>query len=138
MSIQNNFDLSYQVGDSVVYTDDFMGDALEIITGKDGEFAEFNNGSRRCHFSMIRQAVFIEEALNRRVFSEEEQNLLKIVWFLGVNHSTPKNQVLIPREPTREIYQAYNVGFESEDARNTAERFKFGYAEIIKYVEQNA
>lgn len=44
--------------------------------------------------------------------------------------------VLMPAEPTREIYQAFNNGFENKAARNTAEAFKFGYAEIVKFLEQ--
>lgn len=43
--------------------------------------------------------------------------------------------VLMPAEPTREIYQAFNNGFDNKAARNTAEAFKFGYAEIVKLLE---
>ncbi|ATO20028.1 hypothetical protein BS636_10355 [Acinetobacter sp. LoGeW2-3] len=57
----------YQIGQQVVYVDEFMPDTVEIITSIVDGWVSFNNGSRGCIAVMIRPANQDEIKANKRL-----------------------------------------------------------------------
>ena len=51
--------------------------------------------------------------------------------------AVPEGFVLVPREPTQNIYRTFYDAFNSADAGNTAQNFKVAYKAMIEAQEQN-
>ena len=51
----------FQIGQQVVYVDDFMPDTVETITSIEDGWVTFNKGSRGCIVTMVRLASATEQ-----------------------------------------------------------------------------
>lgn len=59
--------MCFQIGQQVVYIDEFMPDTVEIITSIVDGWVSFNNASRGCIAVMIRPANQDEIKANKRL-----------------------------------------------------------------------
>lgn len=74
---------------------------------------------------------------NRHIW-ESTKNLAKAMFYAGQAKAkaVPDGFVVVPKEPTREIYRTFYDAFNSANAGNTAQCFKVAYKAMIEAVEQ--
>ncbi len=60
------------------------------------------------------------------------------MWKRAISFSkVPEGFVLVPKEPTQELYRSFYDAFNSANAGNTAQRFKIAYKAMIEAQEQS-
>ena len=66
----------------------------------------------------------------------DANELAKYIDSLSLGVSVPEGFVLVPKEPTRQIYRTFHDAFNSANAGNTAQCFKVAYKAMIEAQEQ--
>ena len=59
------------------------------------------------------------------------------IWQAATAQAVPEGFVLMPKEPTQNIYRTFYDAFNSADAGNTAQNFKVAYKAMIEAQEQS-
>lgn len=156
---------NYQIGQQVVYIDDFMPDTVETIHNITDGWVSFNDGSRGCIEVMIRPATETEIKLNKRIKPWDERKAfihhMKSIGAPGFMFEldddgnfddmsmayawdawqarakmAPEGFVLMPKEPTQELFRTFYDAFNAYDGGNTAQYFKAGYRAMTQVKEQ--
>lgn len=58
------------------------------------------------------------------------------VWQAATAQAVPEGHVVVPVEPTQEIFRKFYDGFNVSNGVNTAQRFKDGYKAMIKAAQE--